>query len=99
MRVKDWLHLMGFEILTDERCLHSSLAGKVSDNAVANYWRKFASNYLTSLGSVYVIIAKKRVLPLTPIKPKWQIRAKFTPVKVPTMNVHSSNKNNKKTAS
>ncbi len=90
MRVKDWLHLMGFEILSDERCLHSSLAGKMSDNALANSWRSFANNYLTSLGSVYVIIAKKRVLPLTPIKPKWQIRAKFSPVKVPSMNVHSS---------
>lgn len=89
MRVKDWLHLMGFEILADERCLHSSLTGKMSEHGIANYWDKFASNYLTSLGSVYVIIAKKRVLPLTPIKPKWQIRAKFNPVKVPTMNAQS----------
>jgi len=94
MRVKDWLHLMGFEILNDERFLYSSLVGKMSDHGMANYWRKFANNYLTSLGSVYVIIAKKRVLPLTPIKPKWQIRAKFNPVKVPAMNVHSSNKSN-----
>lgn len=93
MRVKDWLHLMGFEILNDERFLHSSLVGKMSEHAMANYWRKFANNYLTSLGSVYVIIAKKRVLPLTPIKPKWQIRSKFSPVKVPAMNAHSSNKN------
>lgn len=90
MRVKDWLHLMGFEILSDERCLHSSLAGKVSEHVVANYWRKFASNYFTSLGSIYVIIAKKRVLPLTPIKPKWQIRTQFNPVKVPSMRLHNT---------
>ena len=94
MRVKDWLHLMGFEIIADERSLHSSLVGKVSEHSVANYWRKFANNYLTSLGSVYVIIAKKRVLPLTPIKPKWQIRAQFNPVKVPTMNVRSRRADN-----
>lgn len=92
MRVKDWLHLMGFEIVTDERCLHHSLVGKISEHGMANYWREFAKNYLTSLGSVYVIIAKKRVLPLTPIKAKWQIRAQFNPVKVPTMNVHSRRK-------
>jgi SAM-dependent methyltransferase len=90
MRVKDWLHLMGYEILSDERCIHSSLSGKVSDHFFANYWRKFASNYFTSFGSVYVIIAKKRVLPLTPIKPKWQIRTDFSPVKVPSMKVHSN---------
>ncbi|MCW8832511.1 MAG: methyltransferase domain-containing protein [Colwellia sp.] len=96
MRVKDWLHLMGYEILSDERCLHSSLVGKMSEHGIANYWRKFASNYFTSLGSVYIIIAKKRVLPLTPIKPKWQIRAKFNPVKVPSMNVSSNNERHKK---
>ncbi|MBL4940870.1 MAG: methyltransferase domain-containing protein [Colwellia sp.] len=96
MRVKDWLHLMGFEILSDERSLHSSLTGTINNHLFANYWRKFAGNYLTSLGSVYVIIAKKRVLPLTPIKPKWQIRAKFNPVKVPTMNVHSCHERTKK---
>ena len=99
MRVKDWLHLMGFEILSDERCLHSSLTGKMSEHGMTNFWQKFASNYLTSLGSVYVIIAKKRVLPLTPIKPKWQIRAKFNPVKVPSMNTQSSAKSHNKTAS
>jgi SAM-dependent methyltransferase len=90
MRVKDWLHLMGFEILSDERCLHSSLAGKMSDNILANYWRSFASEYLSSLGSIYVIIAKKRVLPLTPIKPKWQMRTQFQPVKVTSMQSHKS---------
>lgn len=89
MRVKDWLHLIGFEIIADERCLHSSFVGKINEQGIANYWRQFASNYLTSLGSIYVIIAKKRVLPLTPIKPKWQIRAQFNPVKVPSMNAHS----------
>lgn len=90
MRVKDWLHLMGFEILSDERCIHSNLAGKVSEHFMANHWRKFACNYLTNFGSVYVIIAKKRVFPLTPIKPKWQIRTNFSPVKVPTMKVDTS---------
>ncbi len=99
LRVKDWLHLMGFEILADERCLHRSLAGKTREQGIANCWRKFASSYLNSLGSVYIIIAKKRVLPLTPIKPKWQIRTEFTPVKVPAMNVNSNHKSNKKSAS
>jgi SAM-dependent methyltransferase len=92
MRVKDWLHLMGFEILSDERALYSSLSGKMSNSYITQYWRKVASNYFTRFGSIYVIIAKKRVLPLTPIKPKWQIRTKFNPLKVPSMNVNSSKK-------
>jgi len=86
MRVKDWLHLMGYEIIADQRCLHHSLATSVGKGKLSGYWQSFANNYLTSLGSVYVIIAKKRVLPLTPIKPKWQLRPSFQPVKVSTMN-------------
>ncbi|MBU2870839.1 class I SAM-dependent methyltransferase [Colwellia sp. E2M01] len=94
MRVKDWLHLMGFEVIADQRCLHSSLSSHCADNntqnkwanKISNKWHQFASRYLPALGSVYVIIAKKRVLPLTPIKPRWQIRPEFNPVKVPTMN-------------
>jgi len=81
MRIKDWLHLMGFEILADQRCLHSSLVSKNYDNYISRGWQKFANKFMPSLGSVYIIIAKKRVLPLTPIKPKWRLRPSFVPVK------------------
>ena len=83
---------MGFEIQLDKRFLHSTLARQVTQGVISNHWHNIASRYFPSLGSVYVIVAKKRVLPLTPIKAKWQIRPRFEPVKVPTMN--SSRKNN-----
>ena len=97
MRVKDWLHLMGYEILHDERCLHSSLVGKFSYGVIARNWRKIAARLVPSLGSVYVIIAKKRVLPLTPIKPKWKLRTELAPINVSTLNssrVNITNKHN-----
>lgn len=86
MRVKDWLHLMGFEILADQRTLHTNLANKVGQGKLAKKWKAISDQYFTSLGSVYVIVAKKRVLPLTPIKPKWRIRPQFEPVKVTSMS-------------
>lgn len=94
MRVKDWLLLMGFEILADQRALPFSLASTMSQGIVSAHWQDFADRYLTSLGSIYVIIAKKRVLPLTPIKPTWKIRPRFQPVKVSTVN--SSSKQQKR---
>ena len=87
MRIKDWLHLMGYEILADKRCVYSNLNGTLNNGVVASYSHRFFEKYLNSFGSVYVIIAKKRTLPLTPVKPKWQMRAKFRPVNVPTMKV------------
>jgi SAM-dependent methyltransferase len=86
MRVKDWLHLMGYEILVDEKILHTSLSGKLNQGKLAKYWQKIASEFFPRLGSVYVLVAKKRVHPLTPIKPKWKIIPKFESVKVPSMN-------------
>ena len=93
MRVKDWLHLMGYEILTDERCLHASLATPISHGVVARNWRKFAQRFFPSLGSVYVIVAKKRVLPLTPIKPKWKLKPKLAPINVSSMHSSRDNSN------
>lgn len=86
MRVKDWLHLMGYEIVEDKRLLHRSLTSDKPANFISKHWQKFAEKFLPAIGSVYFIVAKKRTLPLTPIKPKWQVRPKFDPVKVPTMN-------------
>ena len=107
MRVKDWLELMGFEILEDTRILHSTLAGQSGDTdtrkehgkdvlssndkpaqqgKLKQAWQKFAQAYLPAIGSVYVIVAKKRVHPLTPIKPKWRLRPSLQPARVPSMN-------------
>ena len=95
MRVKDWLHLMGYEILSDKRCLHTTLASKVGEGGVAQYWQKLAAKYFPNFGSVYIIVAKKRVLPLTPIKPKWKLRPSFRPAKVETAKISSMTAVNK----
>ena len=55
MRVKDWLHLMGFEIQLDQRFLHSSLSRKITQGVISQQWRKVAARYFPSFGSVYVI--------------------------------------------
>lgn len=81
MRVKDWLHLMGYEILADQRFLHSTLITDRKNGFFAKHWQKFAQNHLPSFGSIYIIVAKKRVLPLTPIKPKWRLSPNFAAVK------------------
>ena len=84
MRVKDWLHLLGYEILDDKRFIHASLHSPLNEHGwLYSRWQCFAENYLPSFGSVYMIVAKKRVHPLTPIRPKWKVRPNFNTVKVP----------------
>ena len=79
-RVKDWLNLLGFEIVSDERFIYSSLA-RGNRLSRFEFWRTFAKQYLKPMGSVYMLVARKRVAPLTPIKPKWHARPQFAPVK------------------
>ena len=71
---------MGFEIISDERFIYSSLARGNRLSRFA-FWRSFAKQYLKPMGSVYMLVARKRVAPLTPIKPKWHARPQFSPVK------------------
>ncbi|WP_341501605.1 methyltransferase domain-containing protein [Gallaecimonas sp. GXIMD4217] len=63
-RVKDWLKLLGYEVLDEERFLFGSLAGRTSG------WQwldTFGENYAPWLGGLYLILARKRQRPLTPI--------------------------------
>lgn len=90
MRVKDWLHLMGYDILDDIKILPFGLETERNlENWWNRKWRAFAERYLSAFGSVYIIVAKKRKFPLTPIKPKWQVRAKFAPINAPSLNTRT----------
>lgn len=77
-RIKDWLNLLGFEVLEDKRFIYSSLTRKKS---ISRYdlWQRFCEQHLASFGSVFVLVAKKRELPLTPIRPKWRAKPQFNP--------------------
>ncbi len=75
-RVKDWLHLLGFEILDEQRLFMSPLLSEKSYVPTLRHW---AEHHLNYFGSAYVIVARKRTLPLTPIKPRWQLKTSFQP--------------------
>lgn len=95
MRIKDWLHLMGYEMLTEQFFLHSSLAYTVTDGRISSYWRDIAHKITPKLGSIYIVIAKKRMRPLTPIKPNWKVKPKFTPINVSGVSSKHQNKSSK----
>lgn len=77
-RVKDWLQLLGFEICDEQRFLFSSLSTYpgLAEQALV---QRFCERYCETMGSAYVLVARKRVQPLTPIKPRWSPRLRFRP--------------------
>ncbi|HEX2493294.1 MAG TPA: methyltransferase domain-containing protein [Steroidobacter sp.] len=72
-RLRDWLKLLGFEVVDARRYLFTlpwGSAGRSSgsffERAGAHLWPLFAGGYLVK--------ARKRVYTLTPIRPRWRLR-------------------------
>jgi len=71
-RMKDWLALMGFEVMSIEMCCHVPPVQSESWHQRFSVIDKLSARCCTILGGVYFIVAKKRVVGMIPIKPKWK---------------------------
>ena len=76
-RVKDWLNLLGFEVIEEKYGCYASMLTKktATEGRSAQLLRQISPR----LGSVCVISAKKREWPLTPIRPRLRVKTVFNP--------------------
>ncbi len=75
-RVMDWLNLLNFKIDRAQYCTYGlPLSGYSSQKA--DYSNGLSRNANLPFGAVYVIVARKQVGTLTPIKPIWKTQASF----------------------
>jgi len=77
-RIKDWLNLLGFEVVEESYCCYSTMLTKKSNLHTGKTARVLAST-LPKLGSACIITAKKREWPLTPIRPRFRYKTVFHP--------------------
>jgi SAM-dependent methyltransferase len=78
-RVKDWLQLLGFEIVDVKHLLFNELFLQRKLRS-SSKWNQWCYRYLPLLTTMYVIVARKREIPLSMIKPKWKAKTKFSTV-------------------
>lgn len=71
-RLKDWLALLGFEVLTVQTCCHVPPFENLAWHKRFSCMDKLGQHAGSSLAGVYFIVAKKRVLGMMPIKPNWK---------------------------
>ncbi|MEK7991123.1 MAG: class I SAM-dependent methyltransferase [Thiotrichaceae bacterium] len=69
LRVKDWLALLGFEKVQQHTLFFAPPFN--SHWGIMKRLDKFGNRWAKDFGAVYVLVAKKQVLTITPIKPKW----------------------------
>jgi SAM-dependent methyltransferase len=73
-RIKDWLALLGFDVVATRFCFfrpplrHAGLMRRLQ------WMERLGGRWWPYLGGTYIIVAKKRVVTLTPIKPRWRPR-------------------------
>lgn len=83
-RVRDWLELLDFEV-TEVRCFGLHFP------RVQNAPRSVAAKRLLApLSQAYQLTARKRVIPLTLQRPRWQRMPVVTPAALPEARVHRS---------
>lgn len=71
LRLKDWLSLLGFQVLQQHTLFFALPFNNDSLKKYTVILEKLALRWASNLGAVYVVLAKKRVAHLTPMKPKW----------------------------
>ena len=79
-RLKDWLALLGFEVVSVQMCCHIPPFEQESWHRRFGFMHKLGTKWLSAIGGVYFIVAKKRVVGMTPLKPSWKTAP---PVKTP----------------
>lgn len=72
-RLKDWLALLGFEVVSVEMCCHVPPFEQAAWHRRFLFMDKVNGRRCAMLGGVYFIVAKKRVAGMTPIKPNWKL--------------------------
>lgn len=78
-RVKDWLQLLGFEIVEAKHLLFNELFLKRKLREISK-WNRWCHRYLSVFTTMYIIVARKREIPLSIVKPKWKRKPKFSTV-------------------
>ncbi|QYJ77472.1 methyltransferase domain-containing protein [Shewanella acanthi] len=69
-RVRDWLGLLGYQVVSDERLVYHPLIGEFNEG---RFMQQTLASWLPSTGSLYLIVARKLESPLTPVRDKRKI--------------------------
>jgi len=70
-RVKDWLGVLGYQVVGDERLLYHHMLSDINQDSI---WQHALEAWLPGAGSLYLIVARKLESPLTPLHEKRKIR-------------------------
>jgi len=74
-RIKDWLKLLQFEITQGSLLYYRPPFQNQTALDRTHLMDKMGDRWWPMMGAVYILVAKKRVEGMTPIRPRWKLRA------------------------
>ncbi len=80
LRLKDWLALLGFDIIMTCNYFYRPPLRHAGFMRRLGFLERLGKRWWPFLGGAYVMVAKKRVVTLTPIKPRWRPRRRLVQV-------------------
>ncbi len=67
-RLKDWLALLGFEVISAEMCCYIPPFEQELWQKRFNFMSNLGEKWFSAVGGVYFVVAKKRVVGMTPLR-------------------------------
>ena len=78
-RVKDWLALLGFKVEATRNLFYRPPINSPVLLKRLGVMERLGARWWSPLSAVYLVVARKRVVPLTPIRPRWRARRALVP--------------------
>ena len=85
-RVMDWLALLGFDVVQKKGYFHQLPIQNKNIILKMGFLEKFGQRFCPNWGAGYVLVARKRVQTLTPIRPRWHARRQVAASGLETIN-------------
>jgi hypothetical protein len=79
-RLRDWLALLGFDVLSQDACFFKPPFSNENLLKRLDFLDKVGSRMPVYFSGAYLLVARKRVTTLTPVRPRWRPRRRLVAV-------------------
>jgi SAM-dependent methyltransferase len=76
-RVRDWLALLGFDVSHSHARVYRPPLQRPALMRRLAFLEQWGHRWWQPLGGIYVLVARKRVIPVTPLRPRWSRRRRL----------------------
>jgi len=79
-RLRDWLALLGFDVLSQDACFFKPPFSNERLLERLDFLDKIGSRMPGCFSGAYLVVARKRIATLTPVRPRWRPRRRLVSV-------------------